>query len=98
VLAKVREDEQFLCPVCGYEHLDSAAFDDQGSASFELCPCCGTEFGYDDASTTHAELRERWLSAGARWHSGSVIPPLGWDANSQVRAASALGIFSPQKR
>src|SRR5438874_11581231 len=32
--------------VCGYEGLDQPGDDDV--ASFELCPCCETEFGFDD--------------------------------------------------
>jgi len=35
-----------LCPVCGF-YLDQAAWVAE-LASFQICPCCGTQFGYDD--------------------------------------------------
>lgn len=41
--------------------------------SFELCPCCGVEWGYDDATADSAlEYRERWIGAGAPWRSRFV--------------------------
>lgn len=65
----------FTCPVCGYDKLDK----DPAPLSYEICPHCGTEFGYDDAFCTHAELRERWLDRGSKcWggeYCGCQCPP-----------------------
>ena len=47
-----------ICPVCGYNALHEPAYDRFGCASFEICPCCGIEFGYDDARRSHETLRE----------------------------------------
>ncbi len=50
-----------------------------------ICPSCGTEFGYDDFSTTHRALRNEWLRAGAPWFSASTNPPsIFWDGFRQV--------------
>lgn len=34
---------------------------------YNICPCCGTEFGNDDEQRTTAELRSYWVSTGAKW-------------------------------
>lgn len=65
------------CPVCGYvmRHLP---------IDFHICPCCGTEFGYDDAGRTHADLRASWLRSGAQWWSPNQAPPPNWDPYTQI--------------
>jgi len=75
------------CPVCGFADLAQLPYDPEGCASFEICPSCGTEFGYDDAKKSYAELRRRWLAAGAPWSSRATAPPPTWDAMEQLRAA-----------
>lgn len=77
----------FPCPVCGFEGLTEPPYDSSGCASFEICPSCGTEFGYHDAKKSHAELRRSWLEAGAAWHSKTITPPQNWDALKQLQAA-----------
>src|ERR1039458_2229688 len=69
--------EMNTCPVCGYTMRYPAA-------DYHICPCCGTEFGYDDAGRRHAELRAEWLRAGARWWSPVDPQPEGWDPYMQV--------------
>ncbi|MEK1832429.1 hypothetical protein AAAC51_36520 [Priestia megaterium] len=39
---------KYVCPVCGYKNLEEAAYDESGLASFEICICCGFQFGDDD--------------------------------------------------
>jgi transcription elongation factor Elf1 len=76
---------RFTCPVCGFPGLEEPPYDDTGAATFGICPCCGVEFGYDDAKRSHAELREQWIKAGMKWRQDK--PPTGWDAKAQLRAA-----------
>ncbi|MBB1179203.1 hypothetical protein DSM05_08560 [Pseudomonas sp. FW305-3-2-15-E-TSA4] len=68
------------CPVCKWE------LDFEPTQSFEICPCCGTHFGYDDAKATHAELRQKWIAAGLQWWSQSTPRPDGWDAEAQLQS------------
>lgn len=75
------------CPVCGYGGLSRPAYNEGGSASFEICPCCGVQFGYQDCGFPHAALRRIWLSAGATWQSEVTRPPVKWDALEQLRLA-----------
>ena len=80
------------CPACGYS-LDFAPWNGP-SASDEMCPCCGIQFGYDDAAgdpqkrqAVYRAWREAWLAGGMRWFSRGQAPPEGWDALDQVRQA-----------
>ncbi len=68
-----------ICPVCGYDGLPRPA------GNHEICPSCGTEFGYDDASTSHEQLRGRWLTTGPRWWLDTTPAPIGWDPWTQLR-------------
>jgi hypothetical protein len=43
---RVTTPSTYSCPVCGLDGLQEPG--DAEFASFEICPCCGTEFGYDD--------------------------------------------------
>jgi hypothetical protein len=57
---------------------------------FEICDCCGTEFGYHDHARSDDELRRLWLAAGAHWHRKSRPPPPGWAPSEQLRQAGLL--------
>jgi len=74
----------FVCPVCGFGGLDEPPYEESGSPSYSVCPCCGTEFGYDDATEAHAALRKAWVDKGMPWWSGSLGPPSGWDPQGQL--------------
>ena len=74
---------KFMCPVCGYEYLEEKPYDKQGNASFEICPSCGTEFGYDDANKSNKDLRAKWIKNGKNWWSKSPTPK-NWDPDQQL--------------
>jgi hypothetical protein len=74
------------CPVCGYNGLDTPSYDGFGNPSYDICDCCGTQFGYHDHSTSFAVLRDRWIAKGMPWHSRAVAPPPGWDPVQQLRS------------
>lgn len=68
----------YTCPVCGYDNLE------RPPADYHICPCCGTEFGYDDFTFSHGELRKRWIANGMRWHRRRTGPPPGWNPITQL--------------
>lgn len=80
-------NNSYACPVCGYPGLDEPPVDSYGCPSFAICPCCGTEFGYEDATLSHERLRQKWLANGAKWFSSTTAPPMGWSALTQLRKA-----------
>lgn len=73
-----------MCPVCGFGRLSEPPYDQYGCASFDICPCCGTEFGYDDSKVAHEKLRKSWLADGAPWKSRTTEPPVNWNAIEQL--------------
>jgi hypothetical protein len=77
-----------ICPVCGYSGLPKPAYDHLGYASFEICPCCGTQFGYQDARRSHDSLRAEWVAKGMPWHSRVKAPPPGWDPAQQLQSVT----------
>ena len=84
-------DTLTLCPVCGYD-LGAPAWDEV-SPSDEICPCCGIQYGYDDAAGGDMELRRKvhdtwrskWVARGMPWSSVGQAPPEGWDPKEQLR-------------
>ena len=80
-----------ICPVCGYPDLEEPAYDDYGCASFDICPSCGCQFGYNDSTKTPSErlnrwieLREQWINDGMQWWSEARDAPKGWDPVAQL--------------
>ncbi|MDQ2808250.1 MAG: hypothetical protein M3Z04_15260 [Chloroflexota bacterium] len=69
------------CPVCGYDKLADPPTD------YNICECCGTEFGYHDARRTHGELRQQWIAAGMKWHYPLLPPPPNWNPLQQLAQA-----------
>ena len=62
----MREDYvpmRHVCTVCGYPDMTAPPRD------YEICPCCGTEFGLDDFDRTLEQLRKDWIAKGAPWFS-----------------------------
>src|SRR5262249_27635290 len=64
--------EAMLCPVCGFQ-LDFKPWNG-ASASDEICPSCGIQFGYDDAGpddrrTYYSQWRQNWQAGGSLWWS-----------------------------
>lgn len=83
-----KEDkERFTCPVCGYSGLNEPPYDATGLPSHEICPSCVTQFGYDDAKTSHRELRRLWIENGAKWWSEVRDAPPNWDPFEQMENA-----------
>jgi hypothetical protein len=69
-----------FCPVCGYE-LDTQPI------NHSICPCCGTEFGYQDRGRSYEELRSSWIDRGAQWWSPVDPLPTNWNPSTQLRRA-----------
>lgn len=81
----------YVCPVCGYDGLYDPSWNN-GVGSDEICPSCGTQFGYDDMAggdaarreARHRELRTQWVEGGCRWFSRARRPPDDWDPDAQL--------------
>ena len=82
--------------VCGYRSLDFVPWVED-SASDEICVCCGTQFGYDDAARERRPGRPCRRSIGNSASGGCRdgcplalaprdSPPEGWSAAEQLAA------------
>lgn len=79
----------YMCPVCGYPNLQYPPYSPQSGASYEICPSCGFQFGYDDEdqSITFAQWRQGWIERGMPWYSSGIAPPINWDPSVQLMEA-----------
>lgn len=78
--------KKYLCPVCGFDGLKEPPFNDHNEPSHEVCPCCGFEFGFDDASSqgTLNVFRKHWIENGAQWFMPN-LKPANWDLQKQLK-------------
>lgn len=65
---RVAEELWRCCRVCGYEPVDPPWGATGHTPTYELCPCCGVEYGNEDyTQASTIEYRDRWLSDGGKW-------------------------------
>jgi len=79
-------DKRYICLVCGYNRLEELPYGIDGYPSYEICACCGFEYGYDDLDRGESfkEYREKWLNNGAQW----FVPkerPAHWNLSEQLK-------------
>lgn len=77
---------KYICPICGYYGLNEPAWLEDGiTSSFEICPCCGTEFGYHDCKPEGKKKQyEQWVSRKYEWHFPQDKPK-DWDLDKQLK-------------
>lgn len=79
-----------MCLVCGYNELTELPYDVTGNPSYEICSCCGYEFGFDDHSLNmiFEDYRRQWIVEGAQWFSPNQ-KPLHWNLKDQLKNIEA---------
>jgi hypothetical protein len=77
--------DRYFCRVCGLKQVSPPWGEGGETPSFEICECCGVEFGYEDSTLAGIRsYRAGWLDKGARWFKPRLKPP-GWDAAAQLQ-------------
>lgn len=72
------------CRVCGLFIEDKPWGEDGNCPTYEYCPCCGVEFGYQDYTVESTkEFRKKWIENGAKWDSLEEKPE-NWDLEKQL--------------
>jgi len=74
-----------VCPVCMWPGLKEPPWDGDVPSN-EICPSCGTQFGYHDKTGAdegerapiYWELSQRWQGAGRPWYSTGEPQPPEW--------------------
>jgi hypothetical protein len=81
----MESSSQFYCHVCGLERGDVAPWGPDGLCpTYEICECCGVEYGYEDCLPSGVvAARERWAAAGFQWRTPKLRPP-AWNAAEQL--------------
>ncbi|HEY2172355.1 MAG TPA: hypothetical protein VGH85_00930 [Mycobacteriales bacterium] len=85
---------EILCPICGSpDQIAEPRSPTSGGASFEYCPCCEFQFGYqdDDQGFSYSEWRGRWISQGMRYGAEGDRPPSEWNPTTQLLSVLARG-------
>lgn len=67
--------------------MSEAAYDAYNCPTYYICPSCGTEFGYHDATKSFDEIRAVWLASGGLWSDANIAQPLDWSAYEQITKA-----------
>ena len=62
-----------------------------GEPSYDVCACCGFEYGFDDEpgageGVTFTQYLAEWITDGCNWF-GPGQPPREWDLKAQLAAA-----------
>jgi transcriptional regulator with XRE-family HTH domain len=66
------------CPVCGYDEMPYPPVPEN------ICPCCGTQFGFDDHYHSPQELRSAWIEKDFPFFSDTRRPPKDWSPYRQL--------------
>lgn len=76
------------CRICGL-FIENEPWGNDGKCPiYEICPCCGVEFGNEDYTTESIhKYREEWLLNGAKWHEPKCMP-VNWDLKEQMQNIS----------
>lgn len=83
---KCRDVRQWFCPVCGLPLGDFAPWGEDGrTPTYDICPCCGVEWGNEDTDRkSRCEFRRRWLASGAEWFCPQERPR-DWSLDRQLK-------------
>jgi hypothetical protein len=93
VIKGKKDDIDYVCLVCGYNKLIDPPYNRDGYASYEICPCCGFQYGYDDHGNRYKHnsvvqniidiWRSNWIRSGCLWFS-SREKPAEWNPKKQL--------------
>ena len=74
------------CHCCGLPIGDFLPWGEDGKTPlWDICECCGTEYGYEDSSESALiRYRKNWLSSGAKWFSPK-LKPKDWELEEQLK-------------
>lgn len=58
----------YFCRVCGLEQEDAPWGANAKTPSYNICDCCGVEFGYEDSRLESIRIyRSAWIQKGMDW-------------------------------
>ena len=73
------------CRICGLYMLDAPWGLDGVNPTYEICPCCGVEFGNEDYTLESIkEYRKNWLNNNVEWFEPKEKTN-DWDLEMQLK-------------
>jgi len=80
------------CRVCGYQNNDYPWGEDGKSPSYQICPCCGVQYGVKDITPEEIQNeRKLWVKNKYKWFD-SNLKPSGWSSEEQLKNIPKIGI------
>ena len=85
ILMHNKKSERY-CRICGLDQGEEGVRDNNGCASFDICSCCGVEFGHEDINVdTCKKYRNNWINTlNAKWFN-EKIKPKHWSLDLQLK-------------
>ena len=81
----MKDSHQHNCRVCGLYIIDPPWGEDGQSPTYEICSCCGVEFGHEDYTIESTiQYRKKWLSNNLKWFDDRQRPS-NWDFEKQMK-------------
>lgn len=78
------KSEDHYCRVCGLYQETPPHGQSGCEPSFEICNCCGVEFGYEDLTReTVVQFRSVWIANGCKWFDPE-LQPASWNLDRQM--------------
>lgn len=78
-------EEMFYCRVCGLRQSEAPWGSDGRTPSYNICPCCGVEFGNEDYNVESLKkYRAKWIIENAKWFDIKNKPD-DWNLENQLR-------------
>ncbi|HGF2651789.1 TPA: hypothetical protein ACWXKB_005314 [Escherichia coli] len=79
-----KNNEFYVCRVCGAEQPEAPWGDDGETPTYDICNCCGVEFGYEDSTVQSIKkYKAKWLDSGAKWMN-KESEPQNWSVDEQL--------------
>jgi len=84
-----QENNLKICRVCGFENETLIWGEDENTPSFDLCPCCGAEFGFDDPNIESVrKYRSFWIIEKELKWTFPEFKPKEWSFLKQLKNIS----------
>ncbi len=78
------QSDKFACRICGLYQDEEPWGEDGKTPSFNICDCCGSEFGYEDCTFHSVEnARTQWKLKGYPWYN-TKYAPIDWSLAVQL--------------
>lgn len=86
---EIYNDPTESCRVCGLLQPEPQYGEAGDTPTFDICDCCGVEFGYEDSTLVGIRnYRQNWVAGGCIWKEPSQ-KPLNWSLETQLKKVRA---------